>query len=99
MSVKLVAIYDTPEDRSAFDKHYDEVHTPIAKSVPGLSDIRITRTPTRLMGEADVYLIAELIFPDQATFDAAMASDENKAAGRDLANFSKGKVSLFVASD
>lgn len=99
MSVKLVAVYSTPNDKAAFDAHYDNVHTPLAKAVPGLSDLRVTRAKAKLMGDTDIYLIAELVFPDQPTFDAAMASNENKDAGRDLANFAKGKVSLFVAED
>ena len=99
MSVKLVAVYQSPEDQAAFDAHYDQVHTPLAQAVPGLAELRVTRMSNKLMGGADVYLVAELVFPDQATFNAAMASDENKAAGRDLANFAEGKVSLFVASE
>ena len=99
MPVKLVAVYEAPEDRAAFDRHYDEVHTPLAKAIPGLSELRVTRLADRLMGETNVYLIAELVFPDQASFDAAISSDENKAAGRDLAHFAKGKVSLFVADE
>lgn len=99
MPIKLVAVYSTPNDKDAFDAHYNDVHTPLAKAVPGLSELRVTRTKAKLMGDADIYLIAELIFPDQPTFDAAMASSENKDAGRDLANFAKGNVSLFVAED
>lgn len=97
MSVKLVAVYGRPEDQAAFDRHYDEVHVPLARAVPGLAELRITRMSKRLMGEADIYLVAELVFPDQETFSAAMASDENRAAGADLANFAEGRVTLFTA--
>ena len=99
MAFKLVALYSKPDNKEEFDTHYDKVHTPLANAVPGLSELRITRTNAKLMGDADVYLIAELVFPDQATFEAAMSSEENKVAGRDLANFAEGKVSLFVASE
>lgn len=97
MSMKLVAVYNRPVDQAAFDRHYEEVHTPLAKAVPGLSELRVTRMNKRLMGEHDIYLIAELVFPDQETFNAAMASPENKAAGADLSNFAKDKVTLFIA--
>ncbi len=99
MSVKLVVVYSTPEDKAAFNKHYDEVHIPLAKAVPGLSELRVSRMANRLSGDADVYQIAELVFPDQASFEAAMASDENRAAGADLANFAAGKVAAFIATD
>jgi uncharacterized protein (TIGR02118 family) len=98
MSMKLVAVYNQPADQAAFDRHYEEIHTPLAKAVPGLSELRVTRMKKRLMGEADIYLVAEMIFPDQETFNAAMASEENKAAGADLGNFAKGRVTLFVAN-
>lgn len=96
--MKLVAVYNQPADQAAFDRHYDEIHTPLAKAVPGLSELRVTRMKKRLMGEADIYLVAEMIFPDQETFNAAMASEENKAAGADLSNFASAGVTLFVAN-
>ncbi len=99
MSVKLVAIYDEPDDRSSFDAHYDKIHTPLAKAIPGLAELRVTRSNKKIMGSADVYLIAEMIFPDQAAFETAMSSNENKVAGADLANFAKGKVTLLVAEE
>lgn len=97
MPTKLIAVYVTPEDKDAFDRHYDQVHTPLAQAVPGLVALRVNRTAKRLAGDADIYLIAEMDFGDEASFATAMASDENKAAGRDLANFANGKVSLFLA--
>lgn len=97
MSVRLVAVYQTPEDPAAFDEHYRCVHTPLAERVPGLLELRVTRMGKRLMGSTDIHLIAEMVFPDKATFDAAMASAENRATGKDLANFANGKVTLFVA--
>lgn len=99
MPMKLVAVYDTPDDKDAFDRHYNNVHAPLAKAVPGLSELRVTRMANKLMGRNSIYLIAELVFPDKATFNAAMSSDENKAASRDLANFADGKVTLFVAEE
>ena len=50
-------------------------------------------------GEPAYFLIAELHFPDRETFDAAMASPENAAAGKDLMSFAKGLVTLLVAED
>lgn len=47
------------------------------------------------MGDADVYLVAELDFGNEAAFAVAMDWAENKAAGRDLANFAKGRVTLL----
>lgn len=99
MSVKLMALYAQPDDPAAFDAHYRDVHTPLVQKVPGLLELRINRVKRKLAGDADLYLIAELIFADQASFEAAMASPENAAAGADLANFAAGKVTVLIATD
>lgn len=97
MTVKLIAIYDKPDDVAAFEKHYQEVHTPLVQKVPGLQKLTVTHIKAHLVGENRPYMIAEMEFPDQATFDAAMASAENKAAGKDVMTFAAGRVSLMVA--
>jgi hypothetical protein len=35
--VRFLVLYDTPEDPAVFDKHYSEVHIPLAKQLPGES--------------------------------------------------------------
>lgn len=99
MTVKLMALYAQPDDPAAFDAHYRDVHTPLVQKVPGLLELRVNRVKRKLMGNADLYLIAELVFADQASFDAAMASPENAASGADLANFAAGKVTVLIATD
>lgn len=32
----MIAIYKTSKDKIAFDKHYFQVHIPLAKKLPGL---------------------------------------------------------------
>ena len=32
--VRFLVLYDTPEDSAAFDKHYNEIHIPLAKRLP-----------------------------------------------------------------
>lgn len=98
--MKLIALYKRPDDINAFLEHYEKVHMPLVKEIPGLSGAvvnRVTGTPTG--GEPPYFLIAELQFPDKATFEAAMASPENRAAGKDLMNFAKDLVTLIVAED
>ncbi len=33
---KLLALYKTPADKSAFDAYYASTHMPLAKTLPGL---------------------------------------------------------------
>ena len=96
--IKLIALYRKPEDEAAFMAHYDTVHRPLVEAVPGLAAIRVSRmvgAPTG--GDAPYFLMAEMAFADRATFDAAMASPENRAAGKDLISFAKGIVTLMIA--
>ncbi len=36
---QVVVMYKTPKDTAAFDKHYSEIHIPLAKKIPGLTEI------------------------------------------------------------
>jgi uncharacterized protein (TIGR02118 family) len=97
-TVKLIAIYDRPDDPEAFFKHYETVHAPLVKKTPGLQGFVLNRVTEDVFGGKPPYvLIAEMTYPNRATFDAAMKSPENQAVGQDLASFAKGKVSVFVA--
>jgi len=95
---QLIALYDQPDDPTAFLKHYDEVHLPLVHQTPGLQSAVVKRVLANPMGgDLPYFLIAEMSFADKASFDAAMASPENRAAGKDLMTFARGKVTLLVA--
>ena len=92
--IKLVALFKRPQDVEAFDSHYDDTHAPLMRKVPGLERMEVTRNLKAFRGEPEYYLIAEMYFPDQEAFDAAMASDENRAAGKDLMSFAREYVTM-----
>jgi uncharacterized protein (TIGR02118 family) len=97
MTIKLIAVYDQPEDAEAFFKHYKEVHTPLVKQTPGLQRLVLNRIVGDAFGGPAPYAaIAEMDYPDRETFDAAMKSSENQAVAKDLMSF-KGKVKVLVA--
>jgi uncharacterized protein (TIGR02118 family) len=99
MPAKVYALYRPPADPVAFDRHYRDVHVPIAKRIPGLRAYEITRGTVRaLSGEAAPYhLIATLTFDSVADVQAALASPEGTATAADLANFATGGVDIFIA--
>src|SRR5690348_1090081 len=92
--IKLVALYKRPEDVAEFDRHYSEVHSPLMSKVPGLERMEVTRNIKAFGAEPAYYLIAEMYFRDKEAFDAAMASPENRAAGKDLMSFAREYVTL-----
>ncbi len=42
---RMVVIYKVPADVAAFDKHYYEIHVPLAKKLPGLRKYEVSRGP------------------------------------------------------
>ena len=63
--------------------------------VPGLERMEVTRNLKAFRGEPEYYLVAEMYFRDQGAFDAAMVSEENRAAGKDLMSFARDYVTML----
>jgi uncharacterized protein (TIGR02118 family) len=93
-SVKLMALYKQPADVEAFLAHYNDIHIPLVKKIPGLGRMVVHHSET-LVGDA-YFMAVVMHFPDQATFDAAMASPENRAAGKDVGTFAADLCTLMV---
>jgi len=83
--VRYLVLFDTPPDPEAFDRHYREVHVPLAKSLPGLRRYSISRAPTSVRGEP-YYLVAALDWDDMTALQEAFRSPAGQATGRDVAN-------------
>lgn len=96
--MKLIALYDRPEDPEAFDKAYFETHIPLLEEVPGLERIELTRFGKALMGES-LYMMAVMAFSDGDAFKSGMNSSEMAAAGENLNSFAEGLVTLLVGED
>jgi uncharacterized protein (TIGR02118 family) len=95
---KLLAIYQTPPDIDAFERHYREVHLPLVRRIPGLQRIVLNRGMSPPWGgDPEFYMIAELHFANEAEFRVAMESAENRATGKDLRSFASSIVKLTVA--
>jgi uncharacterized protein (TIGR02118 family) len=93
--IKMVALFKRPDDAESFDRHYNDTHAPLMRQVPGLERMEVIRNLRAFGGDPEYYLIAEMYFRDKEAFDAAMASPENRAAGKDLMSFARGYVTLL----
>jgi uncharacterized protein (TIGR02118 family) len=93
--IKLIAVYIRPSELTEFDRHYDAIHLPLLKRLPGLRGLEITRITGAPIGEAKYYLMAEMKFDTRDTMDAALASKEGKAMTRDLLSFAADLVTVF----
>lgn len=93
----LNALYKKPSDSDAFHTYYEEVHMPLALTIPGLVKAEAEMVSATFSGnKGDHYMLARLYFADEDSFNAAMQSEQNKATGKDLRNFADGGVDLFI---
>jgi uncharacterized protein (TIGR02118 family) len=97
---RLVAMYNTPTDKAAFDGYYFNKHVPLAKTVPGLRKYEVSTGPVMGMaGPTDIYLIATLHFDTIAAIGEALGTDAGKATAADLANFAGAGVDIKFFDD
>jgi uncharacterized protein (TIGR02118 family) len=97
MPHQLTAIYNTPADPEAFDRHYDEVHGPLAKRFPGLRSFSLHRPSPGPDGSPPAFhLVAVLTFDSAEALDAALGGPEGQAAVADLDNFAQAGVTILT---
>jgi len=97
MPAQILVMYKQPTDPAHFDQYYADVHTPLAKKIPGLQSLVVGRSPASVTDEpSPYYLIAELTFDSMESLGAGMASDEGKATAADLENFATGGVIILT---
>src|ERR1700760_2973267 len=80
---RMLVIYKTPQDTAAFDKHYFEVHIPLAKRLPGRRKYEVSRGPVTVMAGGEAYLVGTLYFDNLDAIRAAFASEAGKACAAD----------------
>ena len=95
--VKLVALYKKPADVAAFEKHYQEIHTPLAKKMPGLRKLEVCRFTGAPGGEPKFYMMAELYFDTKDAMLSALGSPEGKAAAKDVMSFAGDLIHMMFA--
>src|SRR5260370_42074569 len=96
---RMVVIYRTPKNVEAFDRHYFEIHVPLAKKIPGLRKYEVNDGPIATpVGTSNVHLMGTLHFDDLAAFGKALASPEGQSAGSDRLLFAPGEsvVTMFL---
>ena len=95
--VRFLVLYDTPSDTAAFERHYHEVHVPLAKELPGLRRYTVSRDTTVIRGGVPFYLVAELEWETMDDLRAAFGSPQGRATAADVAELaSDGSVRSMI---
>lgn len=77
--VRFFVAYEQPSDVAAFDRHYFDVHVPLAKRLPGLRRYSVSRNPTPVRCPKP-YLVALLEWDDMN----ALRQDFSSALGQEM---------------
>jgi uncharacterized protein (TIGR02118 family) len=101
--ITMLALYRRPEGgpeaQETFERRYAEEHLPLVAATPGLRGVRVRRVTQTLLGERDTFLVTAMEFDDREALDAALASDEMRAASRNLREIAPGLATLLVLED
>ena len=81
---RFVVLYDTPSDVDAFERHYNDVHIPLAKQYPGLRRYTRSHEPAVVIGEP-FYMVVMLDWDDMAALEAALGSEIGQRTAEDAA--------------
>jgi len=94
--VRFLVLYDRPADPEAFERHYREVHIPLAKQLPGLRRYTLSRNMAPVRGGESFYLAAELDWDDMAALQQAFHSPEGRATAADVASLATDGVRSMI---
>jgi len=81
---RFVVTYDTPSDVEAFERHYQEVHVPLARQYPGLRRLTLSHGLGAVIGAAP-YLVVMMDWDDMPALEAALGSDVGRRTAEDAA--------------
>jgi uncharacterized protein (TIGR02118 family) len=99
----LLALYRRPEGGPealmTFERRYVTEHLPLVAMTPGLRGTNVRRVSGAIGGDTELVLITTMDFDDRAALDAGLASDEMRAAGRNLREIAPGLATLLVLED
>ena len=102
MAVTLLAMFKRPEGGDEALKTllelYRAEHLPLIDKVPGLRGTQVEEVAQKYAGD-DLVIVTRMTFDDRAALDAAMASPEMRAAGRNLAEIAPGLLTLVALND
>ena len=78
MTVKLIALWSTPEDVEGFESHYQATHIPLVAKLPALKEAIASKAL-----DGPYYRMAEILFEDADSLQTAMGSSEGQALVED----------------
>jgi uncharacterized protein (TIGR02118 family) len=85
---RFLVFWEQPTDPEAFERHYREVHIPLARKIPKLRSYALIDNLVPVRGER-YFRIAELRWDSMDDLHAAIASPEGQAVADDVAELER----------
>lgn len=102
MTATLVAMFKRPEGgEDALDEfmtRYLDEHMPLIEKVPGLRSSIVEKVNHHYAGD-DIVVVTRMEFDDSEALQAGMASDEMRAAGRNLREIAPEMLTLVALDE
>jgi uncharacterized protein (TIGR02118 family) len=81
--IKMIVIYSQPKEIEKFEAHYFAKHLPLIKQLPHLLDFSVQRVKSTQNTEQTAYLVTELKYADEDSFNLSFVSEEGRIAQKD----------------
>jgi uncharacterized protein (TIGR02118 family) len=96
---KVTVLYKYTDNVEEFEKYYQEKHLPLARLMPSVSKLELTKFEAGPdMGKPEYYRMAEIYFSSHEVMQESMGSHESQTAIDDLANFATKGVTILMGS-
>jgi uncharacterized protein (TIGR02118 family) len=82
--VRFLVMYNAPNDVESFERHYRDVHIPLARKLAGLKRYTLSRNVSPIRGGPPCYLVAELDWDGIDAMKAAFRSPEGRETAKDV---------------
>ena len=98
MVAKLIVLYSDIKDPQKFDVYYRNVHIPMAKKIPGVRKIVVSKVKRLALGKANYYQVVEVYFDDMESLVKAGESKEAQEALQDGLSLDP-NIAILVAEE
>jgi uncharacterized protein (TIGR02118 family) len=95
---QVTVSYGFPIDPAAFDRYYQDVHLPLATTIPNVRSLVASRCESWGGAEPQAYLQVTLAFDTREDAQHAFESDQGKAATADIPNLATGGFTVTAAT-
>lgn len=86
---RFLVLWGRPDDPAAFERHYRDVHIPLALKIPGLRRYSVSHDIAAVRGGDPYYRVAELKFDNLESLRSGFQSPEGQATARDVARLAE----------